>query len=364
MRVIRIFRPFAILVLLLFTLTSAAQNNINGIIEFNKQVHDFGDITLSSGKHKYSFTFRNVSKIPIVIQTVISSCGCTTPVWTRNPVKPGESGNIEVTFLNDQGPYPFDKALTVYVSGVNRPIILRIKGVVHEKAKSLSQLFPYKIGELSFRGSFADIGQIAQGDTKRESITVANTGGRPLRIGVTNLPGGLRMSANPAILGPGKKGEINIELDTKADKRWGSVNLSGELVLDGKSISSPKFEVRARILDNFSSLTDEETDQAPLPMTDNNVYAYGIVKPGTKIQHTFEIRNLGRKPLTLYKYESNFEGVSVTHPTTIAPGASGKAVVVAITGSETGDKLYQITFITNSPGRPAFSLLLSGAVIR
>ena len=172
------------------------------------------------------------------------------------------------------------------------------------------------------------------------------------------------MSANPAILGPGKKGEINIELDTKADKRWGSVNLSGELVLDGKSISSPKFEVRARILDNFSSLTDEETDQAPLPMTDNNVYAYGIVKPGTKIQHTFEIRNLGRKPLTLYKYESNFEGVSVTHPSTIAPGASGKAVVVAITGSETGDKLYQITFITNSPGRPAFSLLLSGAVIR
>lgn len=364
MRVIRIIRPLGILVLLLFTLTSAAQNNTSSVIEFNKLVHDFGDITLNSGKHKYTFTFKNTSTSPLVIQTVISSCGCTTPVWTKNPVKPGESGKIEITFLNDQGPYPFDKALTVYVSGVNRPIILRIKGIVHEKAKSLSQLFPYKIGSLSFRFSYADIGQIAQGDTKKESITIANTGSKSIRISFDELPAGLKINAEPAILEPGQKGEIIVELNTAVETRWGSVKLESAVVIDGRKILSPKLDIRARILDNFSSLTTEETDQAPLPMTENNVYAFGTVKSGAKIQHTFEIKNLGRKPLTLYKNESNIEGVTVTHPRTIAPGATGKVVVVAIAGNETGDKIYQITFITNSPGRPAFSFLLSGAVTR
>ena len=364
MRVMRISKPFAILALLLFALISSAQSSVNGIIEFNKLVHDFGDITLSSGKHTYAFKFKNTGNSPVLIQTVISSCGCTTPVWTRNPVKPGESGKIEVTFLNDQGPYPFDKALTVYISGINKPVILRIKGVVHEKAKSLSQLYTHKIGALSFRQDYADIGQAAQGEKKTESISVANTGSKPVKIDFTDLPGGLSLRAEPSTLSPGKKGEIFIELDTKSPVRWGATKLEASLVIDGKRVTDKKLEIRVRILDNFSNLTQEETEQASLPMVDNNVYSFGTLKAGGKIQHTFDVKNLGRKTLTLYKYDTNKSGITVNHPKTIAPGATAKFAVNIATGNETGEQLYQITFITNSPARPAFSLLISGTVTR
>ncbi|MDD4058188.1 MAG: DUF1573 domain-containing protein [Bacteroidales bacterium] len=364
MRVIRIIKSLAILVMLLFTTASSSQNSTNNIIEFNKLVHDFGDITLNSGTHAYTFKFKNTGASPIIIQTVISSCGCTTPVWTRNPVKPGESGKIEVTFLNDQGPYPFDKALTVYVSGLNRPIILRIKGVVHEKAKSLAQLFPYNIGALSFRSNYADIGQVAQGDIKRETITVANTGNRSVKIDFSNLPTGLNLTANPSTLAPGKKGEILVELDTKKERRWGATSLKSNIVINGKMVTSPKLEVRVRILDNFSNLSREDTEQAPLPMVDNNVYSFGSVKSGSKIQHTFEVRNLGRRALLFHKYDTNKDGINVSHPKSLAPGATAKFVVVLIADNEPGEQLYQITFITNSPARPAFNLLISGTVTR
>lgn len=364
MRVMRITKPLAILALLLFALTSSAQSSVNSIIEFNKLVHDFGDITLNSGKHTYAFKFKNTGNSPLIIQTVISSCGCTTPVWTRNPVKPGESGKIEVTFLNDQGPYPFDKALTVYISSMNRPVILRIKGVVHEKAKSLSQLYPYKIGPLSFRSNFADIGQAAQGEKKRESISVANTGAKPIKIDFTELPEGLILMAEPSILAPGKKGEILIDLDTKSPVRWGATKLEATLLIDGKKITDNRLEIRVRILDNFSGLTQDETEQASLPMVENNVYSFGNIKPGNKIQHNFDVKNLGRKPLVLHKYDTNKQGITVTHPKTIAPGATAKFSVSIIPGNETGDQLYQITFITNSPARPAFNLLISGTVSR
>ena len=365
MRTIKLIRPAVLsLLFMLLAFTAGAQGAGNGIIEFNKLVHDFGDISLSSGKHSYTFTFKNTGKQPLVIQTVISSCGCTTPVWTRNPVKPGESGKIDVTFLNDQGPYPFDKSLTVYVSGLNRPMILRIKGVVHEKPKSLSQLFPKKIGNLSFRNNLLDLGQIAQGDSKSDIIAVANTSSNSLKIEFEGLPAGLTISASPQIISPGKKGELKITLNTRAQKQWGTVKYNTYLVLNGKKVSSEAINIQARILENFSNLTKEEIDQAPLPMANNSAVNFGSVKAGTEVSKTFELKNLGRKVLQLYKYDSNLDGVTVKHPAAINPGATAKIEIKAKTEGHTGDIIFQITFITNSPSRPVINLLLSGNVTR
>lgn len=365
MRSTKLIRPAVLsFIFMLLIFSAGAQNAGNGIIEFNKLVHDFGDISLNSGKHTYTFTFKNTGKQPLVVQTVISSCGCTTPVWTRNPVKPGDSGKIEVTFLNDQGPYPFDKSLTVYVSGLNRPIILRIKGVVHEKPKSLNQLFPKKIGELSFRTSLLDLGQIAQGDSKSDVIAVANASSNSLKIEFTDLTPGLTITASPQIISPGKKGELKVTLNTKAQKNWGTVKYRANLVLNGKKISSDIIEVQVRILDNFSNLTKEDIDQAPLPMANNSAVNFGTVKAGTEISETFELKNLGRRVLQLYKYDSNHEGVTVSHPASVNPGAAAKIEIEANTKGVSGDVIYQITFVTNSPSRPVFNLLLSGSVTR
>jgi len=104
---------FLILSVLLFSVTSIPAQQEPQTITFNKYVHDFGQIELTSGKHSCSFTFTNKSEKPVIIHTVISSCGCTAPEWTKSPVMPGKTGKINVTFLNDQGPYPFDKVLTV-----------------------------------------------------------------------------------------------------------------------------------------------------------------------------------------------------------------------------------------------------------
>ncbi len=236
--------------------------------------------------------------------------------------------------------------------------------MVHEKAKSLSQLYPHKIGALSLRSGFADIGQAAQGEIKRESISVANTGSKSIKIDFTDLPQGLSLKAEPSILPPGKKGEILIELDTKSPVRWGATKLESTLMIDGKKTTDSRLEIRVRILDNFSGLTQEETEQSSLPMVDNNVYTFGILKPGNKIQHTFDVKNLGRKPLVIHKYDTNKQGITVTHPKTVAPGATAKFSVSITTGAEIGEQLYQITFITNSPARPAFNLLISGTVSR
>ncbi len=350
----------AVLLLLNFSPTAFSQPQS---VRFNKMVHDFGDILITSGHHSYTFTFENTGSQPVVVQTVISSCGCATPVWTRSPVMPGNKGSVEVTFLNDQGPYPFDKSLTVYITGEPRPIVLRIRGVVHERAKSLDELFPEKYGDLSFRKAFVDLGNIAQGETKRETIEVANTSKRPIEVAFTNLSPGLSLNVNPKRINPGQKGEIEVILNTSESKKWGQTNYTASILINGNRVAGKDFSVKANIRDNFSSLTREQSDNAPLPMATSSSHDFGRVSRGTVINASFTVQNLGRRDLIIHTIDTEKKNITVNYPSKIAPGQSAKVEVKIDTSSESGEAGYILSLISNSPARPVMNLIITGYII-
>ncbi len=68
---------------------------------FASTEHDFGRI-LDTEVLRYGFSFRNTGDVPLLIEEVTGTCGCTSPFWTKEPVAPGESGTIEVTY-NPEG---------------------------------------------------------------------------------------------------------------------------------------------------------------------------------------------------------------------------------------------------------------------
>ncbi len=333
-------------------------------VEFNKTVHDFGDIMLNSGHHKYTFTFKNISKQPVVVQTVISSCGCTTPVWTKSPVMPGNSGKLEVTFLNDQGPFPFDKSLTVYLTGEPRPITLRIKGVVHDKPKSLKQLFPENFGGISLRSSLTDFGNIAQGDIKTEVIEVANTSGRAIDAGFISKSKGLSLVVNPSKIPAGGKAELSITLNTKEEIKWGSAVYRYSAVVNGREVPESELRVTANIRDNFSSLTKEETESAPVPMANSSSFDFGRVTQGEVVNTSFKIRNLGRRDLVIYKIDTTDETITAKYPSKIAPGATGVVDVRLELSGSPGERGHILSLITNSPSRPVMNLIITGIILK
>ena len=100
---------------------------------FDRTVHDFGTFTEADGPQSCRFAVTNSGKTPLTILSAISSCGCTGVKWTRETLDPGAQGWIEVTYKNDEGPFPFDKTVTVYLSDIRRPVILHLKGNVVRK---------------------------------------------------------------------------------------------------------------------------------------------------------------------------------------------------------------------------------------
>ena len=64
------------------------------VIQFNKTECDFGKI-LQGEVVSYTFHFTNTGNVPLLISSVEKSCGCTASDFPREPIAPGETGDIK-----------------------------------------------------------------------------------------------------------------------------------------------------------------------------------------------------------------------------------------------------------------------------
>lgn len=73
--------------------------NSNGLpsIEFNETEYNFG-VVMQGERVSHSFVFTNTGTGNLIVSSVKASCGCTVPKWPKEPIKPGETGVIEIEF--------------------------------------------------------------------------------------------------------------------------------------------------------------------------------------------------------------------------------------------------------------------------
>ena len=97
-------------------------------IKFEKTSHNFGTFP-ESEKVTCVFKFKNTGDNLLVIHQAIASCGCTVPQYSKQPIKPGESGEIVVTY-NGAGKFPghFKKSITIRTNAKQEIIRLYIEG--------------------------------------------------------------------------------------------------------------------------------------------------------------------------------------------------------------------------------------------
>ncbi len=355
-----------IVLLSIITITSPSdikgQNEFGGRVRFDRTIHDFGDIMISEGDKKCTFTLTNIGNKPIAIQSVITSCGCTDPTWTKKPIMPKEKGEISIVFKNDQGPYPFDKSITVYISDISKPIILRIKGVAHEKKKSLRELYPFAIGALGFREESKDAGYLEQGLALSDSFQVANISKKKISVEFINLDNGLTLAITPNPIAAGSKATLSYSIDSKktTSPRWGNNTFTASIKVNGVT-QQGKVRIQTMIKENFSGYTEEQRRNGSLPQLNTSSYTLGEYKSGEVKKFSFVCKNIGKEKLIFYKMESKEGGdaMSFDYPKEILPGKEGKIEVTINTSKLKKSDIYILTLITNSPVRPILSLFIT-----
>ncbi len=114
-------------------INASANGNVSSdklpVIEFEEETHDFGKITQGE-KVSYSFKFKNTGKSNLLISSAQASCGCTVPKPPTDPLAPGTSNKIDVTFDSNGKSGKFDKQITVLTNCEPNTKILKITGEI------------------------------------------------------------------------------------------------------------------------------------------------------------------------------------------------------------------------------------------
>lgn len=100
------------------------------VMSFEDGVFDFG--TISQGESlKHTFHFTNTGDTDLIITSVKGSCGCTVMKdWPKHPIKPGESGEINIEYLSE-GKYGVqNKNVTITSNTSPATTVLRVRGEV------------------------------------------------------------------------------------------------------------------------------------------------------------------------------------------------------------------------------------------
>ena len=120
----------ALTLLIAVATTASAQAEI----KFDKLTHNFGTFNEADPSQKAVFTFTNVGDQPLVINQAVASCGCTVPNYTKQPIAPGQKGQISITY-DGKGRFPghFKKTVTVRTNGKVELTRLYVEGVMEEK---------------------------------------------------------------------------------------------------------------------------------------------------------------------------------------------------------------------------------------
>ncbi len=354
---------FATLAVIAFAAAAAvsasAQERFGGVVEVDHTVHDFGDILLSDGEQKCSFNVKNISGKPIVIYNVTTTCGCTDILWSKEPIKPGASTDLSVTYSNNEGAFPFDKTLTLYVSDVNKPILLKIRGVSHKEQESLEKMFPVTFGQIGIKKTELKCGNMEMGESRSDGVQVANLSSSPLKLDFSGLTDGLSVKVSPNPI-PARGTAMMTYTVTSRPGVWGNNKYYASPVVNGKTYKDG-ISVTAFTKENFGSLTAEQKKNGPNPMFTSSTWSMGKVKAGTVVTAEYEFTNKGKSTFKAYKVDVDSGSATHTAVPEVAPGKTGSfTVTLDTTGMPAGEALVIVTLTTNSPLRPIVNLFIAG----
>jgi hypothetical protein len=343
---------------LFFVLILSAQPKMN----FKSVEHDFGSIKEDKGLATTVFEFSNTGDQPLIINNVKATCGCTTPEWTQDPVAPGKSGTIKVSYNPQNRPGAFGKNVNVFSNSEPSVVVLTIKGTVEPKELTLEEQYPREMGSLRWKTNYLSMGNIVNTEEKTEVLEYYNSSDKDVSLNVYRTPAHITVSFDPKVIAPGKFGKMSVKYDAKARSAFGYVSDRVYLEIDGKNDNNFSIGVSVTINEDFSKLTEEEKAKAPKAVIESNVFDFGNANEGDVIKKDFKLKNDGKTDLLIRNVKASCGCTAVKNENIVKPGETIELKVEFNSKGKRGRQNKSITVITNDPVNPTLVLRIMGNV--
>lgn len=119
--------------ILLFLTLGCSQETGNNkstsvLLELPEKMFDFGQIS-QRDTVIHRFELINSGQEPLIIKDVNTSCGCTVPVWNKEPILPSKKGFVEIQYVPNS-PGQISKSIVIETNTDSTFTVLYLKGFV------------------------------------------------------------------------------------------------------------------------------------------------------------------------------------------------------------------------------------------
>jgi len=164
--------------------------------------YDFG--TIYQGENvRHAFVFSNRGDVPLTVEKVASSCGCTAALASAKVLAPGQSGEVQASFDSTRFQGAISKTVYLYTNDPVQPMVqLKLKGKVQV--------------EVALEPQQVNFGTVAPKRTVKSTVNLVNQGKQEVRLdGLETTAPELVARLSAAVIPPGGKVAVELTLTPK-----------------------------------------------------------------------------------------------------------------------------------------------------
>ncbi len=228
----------------------------------------------------------------------------------------------------------------------------------------LESKYPVQRGQLRLEKKYIFIGEVDINSSHTAEVKVYNPTETDITLEPRRMPSYLTLVA-PTVLGPHEEGVIKVTFDSQKRKQYGRFAYNLVFNTNDPEAKGGIFSVNfsAVAVEDFSKLSPEERENAPIISFENTHLKVDNVKQGDLAHFSFKFKNEGKRDLIIRKTKASC-GCTAAEPENkvLKSGESSTIEVDFDTKRYTGKKTKTVTVISNDPENSTVRLMLTANI--
>lgn len=270
---------------------------------------------------------------------------------------------IKITINPKNRKGTFNKSVTVTTNTSPAINVIRIKGKIIPRPKTILDYFPMDMAGLRFKKEHIPLMNIKNTNKINTFTEYINTLKTPVKIKRIDNLSHIVTKFSSEVIVPNKKGKLYIFFDTNKKNDWGFTIDTLKFSINGVHKPEYKIIVSSTIVENFATLTDIQKSNAPKASLNHTTYNFKNSPKSKTIKDNLVIENKGKSLLIIRKIISTCKDIDIKQlKKQIKPGEKSTFSINFNTKKRLGLQNKYITFITNDPNRSIIKYKMTGVI--
>ena len=334
-------------------------------ILWDEKVISLGSVMEENGNAQAAFHFINKTNQQLVLEEIITECGCTTAEYSKDTLQHNDKGSVWINFDPMTRGGDFAKMILVKTNVEPYTDTLILEGYNVPLPASIPAHYAIEKAGLGFKFDVINLGQIFTNKPRIKHVDFFNYGDYPIQLNQvqSNLPPHVKVKLIPAVVTAKTRGVLELVYDAQTKGDFGFFEEEIKIALLSSERRDLTLQVLATIHEYFDPVPLAEKDNVPRLEIKEMEIDLNRIKSNLVISRLITLENTGGQPLHIRKILSNCDCVNLIVPKEeIKPGEKMDITVTFDPKGRRGIDHKTVTIYSNDPLWPTRTVMIKSRI--